>query len=405
MMTSYEEHVLKVSGGFNYTECHIIRAFVSVPDLVRGGVNGYPTKLAVDGVPYITEDGQKYVNPNDLFNPRLALFVWMEGRDRDGVNCHWIVRFRLCDGSGFLRTQDYSQLESLANALTGKPYDEAVDCFDSFQASDSDPLPRVAAVSRRLNACRDATFAAADAIQQTTPDDPMIEKPKTFHSWAFKTERPSTGFHKWNDFADLEFLRFGDPVPISKLGSSLADRLDYLHFTAYLWVGKDAPNNTITKADYYEPVIDIEPTKDAGGYLYETPGLLPSDGFSPSISYQLITWAIRRGYDQLAGLWRTSEHWGGSPAVPGPDFWTYWPVPINPVEPYFGDDSWKRTDEIRGCWRALRRSGANLESDVRYCPVVLPKIKATPAIDSLIDFERTSEFRLAQKLYGQKVQL
>lgn len=311
----------------------------------------------------------------------------------------------MCDSNGFLRNQDYSQLESLANALTDKPYDEAVNCFDSFQASDNDPLPRISAISRRLNACRDAYFSAADAIQQTTPDDPMIEKPKTYHSWAFKSEIPSNRYKLWDDYADFEFLRFGDPVPIAKIGSSLADRLDYLHFTAYLLVGKDAPNNTITKADYYEPVIDIEPTKNAGGYLYETAGLLPSDGFSESISYQLITWAIRRGYDQLAGMWRTSYTWGGSPAVPGPNFWTYWSVPIKPVEPYFGDDSWKRTDEIRGWWQALRHAGANLESYGKYAPVLLPKIKATPAIDKLIDFKRTSEFRLSKKLYGQKVQL
>lgn len=403
-MTSYEENVLKIAGTYQYHDCHIVRAFVAVPELVRGGVNGYPVKLAVDGMPYITEGGQKYINPNTSFNPLLSLFVWMEGVDRDGVKCHWVVRFRLCDSIGFLRNQDRYQLESLASALTGNPEDEAVADFDSFQASDSDPLPRVAAISRRLNACRDSYFSAADAIQQTTPSDPMTEKPKTFHSWAFKSERPSTGYQRWNDFADLEFLRFGDVVPIAKLGRSLIERLGYLHFTAYLSVVSYGPTGegTPRKADTYTPMIDIKPTKDAGGDLFEAPGLLPSDGFSDTISYQLINWSVRRGYDQLAGLWRTSENWGGSPYVPGPDFWTYWPTPVAPTVPFFGDESWKRTDKIRGYWRALRRSGADLQPDDKYCPIVLPKIKATPEIDKLIDFDRVSEVRLAEKLYGKK---
>lgn len=405
MTTSYEENVLKIAGGYQYSQCHIVRAFVSIPELVRGGVNGYPVKLSVDGTPYVTEAGQKYVNPNDSFNPRLAMFVWMEGRDRDGESCHWIVRFRLYDSSGFLRSQDYYQLASLASALTGKPEDEAVDDFDSFQASDNDPLPRISAISRRLNACRNAYFSAADAVQQTTPSDPMVDKPKTFHSWAFKTEKPSTGYHLWDDCDDLEFLRFGDPVPIPKLGHSLIDRLDYLHFTAYLTVTTDGPNDTIIKASEYEPMVDIEPVKDAGGYLIETPGLLPSAGFSDTIAYQLVNWSVRRGYDQLAGLWQTSENWGGSPVTPGPDFWCYWPVPIKPVEPYFGDDSWKRTDEIRGYWRALRRAGANLQPTDKYSPVVLPKIKSTPEIDKEINFNLTSEVRLAKKLYGEKVKI
>lgn len=401
-MTSYEKNVLKIAGTYQYHDCHIVRAFVSIPELVRGGVNGYPVKLNVDGCPYTTITGQKYINPNDGFNPRICLFVWMEGFDQDNALCRWIVRFRLCDGSGFLRNQDYYQLKSLATAITGEP--EAIESFDNFQMEDNDPLPRISAISRRLNACRDSYFSAADAIQQTTPSDPMTEKPKTFHSWAFKSERPSTGYQRWNDFADLEFLRFGDVVPITKLGHSLLDRLGYLHFTAYLSVvsygptGEGAPR----KADTYTPMIDIQPTKNAGGYLFETPGLLPSDGFSPSISYQLINWSVRRGYDQLAGLWRTSESWGGSPVTPGPDFWCYWPTPVNPTVPFFGDDSWKRTDEIRGYWRSLRRAGADLEPDDRYAPVVLPKIKATPKIDSMIDFGHVSEVRLAEKLYGKK---
>ncbi|WP_304133866.1 hypothetical protein, partial [Limosilactobacillus coleohominis] len=350
-------------------------------------------------------DGQRYVNPNDGFNPRVCLFVWMEGLDNDNALCRWIVRFRLCDSSGFLRSQDYYQLESLASALTGKPEDEAVSDFDSFQAADSDPLPRVAAVSRRLNACRDSYFAAADAIQQTTPSDPMVEKPKTYHAWAFKAEKPSHGYHLWDDCKDLEFLRFGTVTPIKALGSSLIDRLDYLHFTADLTVLTDGPDETLVKADTYEPMIDIEPTTEAGGYMYEEPGLLPSDGFSKAISYQLINWAIRRGYDQLAGLWNSAKSWGGSPFVPGPDFWCYWPVPVNTSTPYFDDDGWTRTNEIRGYWRALPYTGGYLRGTDKYTPVVLPKIKATPEIDKLIDFKHTSEVRIAEKIYGQKVTL
>lgn len=403
MTTSYEEKVLKIAGSYQYHSCRIVRAFVAVPELVHGGPNGHPTMLTTADVPYITRGGQKYINPNDGFNPRICLFVWMEGCDQDNALCHWISRFRLCDGSGFLRNQDYYQLKSIVTALTGEP--EAIEDFDNFQMEDNDPLPHIAAISRRLNACRDARFAAADAIQQTTPSDPMVEKPKTFHSWAFETEKPSTGYELWKDNADLEFLRFGDVLPIAKLGHSLIDRLDYLHFTAHLTVTTDGPNDTIIKASEYEPMVDIEPVQDAGGYLLETPGLLPSAGFSDGIAYQLINWSVRRGYDQLAGLWQTSENWGGSPVTPGPDFWCYWPVPVNPTVPYFDDDGWKRTDEIRGYWRALRRSGANLQPTDKYSPVVLPKIKSTPEIDKEISFNLTSEVRLAKKLYGKKVQL
>ena len=398
-MTSYEENVLKISGGYQYSECHIIRAFVSIPELVPGGVNGHLVKLATDGTPYITEDGQKYVNSNDSFNPKLALFVWMEGRGQDGVLCHWIVRFRLYDISGFLRTQDRYQLKSLVTALTGDP--EAIDDFDSFQMEDSDPLPRVAAISRRLNACRSAYFAAADAIQQTTPDDPMTEKPKTYHSWAFKAEKTTHDYHSWDDYEDLEFLRYGKPTPIIKLGPSLVGRLPYLHFSAYLSVVAD-DDTALYKASVYEPIIDIEPIKDAGGQLYEHPGLKPADGFSKSIQLQLANWSIRRGYDQLAGLWSSSSNWGGSPTVPGPDFWTYWPLPVAPTVPYFDDDNWKRTDKIRGYWRVLPAAGANLQGCNGYSPVVLPKIKATPAIDREIDFARTHEVRILEKISGIK---
>lgn len=398
-MTSYEENVLKISGGYQYSECHIIRSFVSIPELAKGGVNGLSVKLTTDGTPYTMHDGQKYVNPNDSFNPLLSLFVWMEGRDQDGVLCHWIVRFRLCDSSGFLRTQDRYQLESLVTALTGDP--EAIDDFDSFQMADNDPLPRVAAISRRLNACRSAYFAAADAIQQTIPDDPMTEKPKTYHSWAFKAEKPSKGYKLWDDCKDLEFLRYGGVTPIVDLGLSLVDRLDYLHFSACLSVITDY-GRALRKAEVYEPIIDIEPTKTAGGQLFKEPGLMPADGFSKSIQLQLANWSIRRGYDQLAGLWGSSSSWGGSPAVPGPDFWTYWPVPINPTTPYFDDDNWKRTDKIRNLWRALPAAGADLQGVEGYSPVVLPKIKATPAIDREIDFARTHEVRILEKISGMK---
>lgn len=399
-MNNYDEKVLKIAGDYQYDGCRIVRAFVSIPELVRGGVNGYPVKLATSDIPYITAEGQKYINPNDSFNPRVCLFVWMEGRDRDGVNCHWVVRFRLCDNNGFLRNQDFKQLDSLCRAITGIP-DGFHDIY-TFHLDYNDPLPRLSAVSRRLNSCRDAYFSSADAVQQTVPEDPMVDKPKTFHSWAFKQETPSVHFHAWADNEDLEFLNFGDTKPIKSLGRLLIDRLDYLHFTAYLTVTADGPDETTIKSPYYTPMVDVEPIKSAGGYLFETPGLLPSDGFSELISYQLINWSIRRGYDQLAGLWRTTSNWGGSPVTPGPDFWTYWPTPVNPDVPFFGDESWKRTDAIRGYWRALRRAGANLEPDDKYCPIVLPKIKATPAIDKMIDFDRVSEVRLAEKLYGKK---
>lgn len=401
MTTSYEEKVLKIAGSYQYHACRIVRAFVAVPELVHGGPNGHPTMLATADIPYITRDGQRYVNPNDSFNPRLALFVWMEGNDQDDAIYHWIVRFRLCDGSGFLRNQDFYQLKSLATALTGEP--EAIESFDNFQMEDNDPLPHIAAISRRLNACRNSRFSGADAIQQTAPIDPMVEKPKTYHAWAFKAEKPSTGYHLWDDCADLEFLRFGDVVPIRFLGSSLVDRLPYLHFTADLTVLADGPDETLIKASTYDPMIDIEPTTEAGGYMYEEPGLLPSAGFSKVISYQLINWAIRRGYDQLAGLWNSAKSWGGSPFVPGPDFWCYWPVPVNTSTPYFDDDGWTRTNEILGYWRALPHSGGYLRGTDKYAPVVLPKIKATPEIDKLIDFKHTSEVRIAEKLYGQKI--
>lgn len=398
-MTSYEENVLKIAGGYQYSQCHIVRAFASIPELAKGGVNGLSVKLTTADVPYTMHSGQKYINPNDSFNPKLALFVWMEGHDEDGVLCHWIVRFRLYDSSGFLRTQDTYQLESLVTALTGDP--EAIDDFDSFQMADNDPLPRVAAISRRLNACRSAYFAAADAIQQTTPDDPMTEKPKTYHSWAFKTEKATQQYHVWDDFEDLEFLRYGKPTPLLKLGSLLVDRLDYLRFSAYLSVVAD-DDTALYKASVYEPIIDIEPIKDAGGQLYEHPGLKPADGFSKSVQLQLANWSIRRGYDQLAGLWGSSSSWDGSPSTPGPDFWTYWPVAISPTVPYFDDENWKRTDKIRAIWRALPAAGADLECVNGYSPVVLPKIKATPDIDREIDFKRTHEVRTLEKISGMK---
>lgn len=319
MTSSYEDNVLKISGGFQYHHCRIIRSFVSVPELVPGGVNGHPVMLTIDGTPYITDQGQKYVNPNDSFNPLICLFVWMEDYDQDNVLCHWIVRFRLCDSSGFLRNQDYyKQLDSLARALTGIP--DGFQDVSPFHLDYNNPLPKISAISRRLNSCRDSYFSAADAIQQTTPSDPMTEKPKTFHAWAFKRETPSVHFHDWADNEDLEFLNFGETKPIKVLGSSLIDHLPYLHFTACLTVGTDGPNGSIRKADYYTPMIDIEPTKNAGGLLYETGGFLPSDGFSNAISYQLINWSIRRGYDQLASLWDTTSNWGRSPYVSGPDF-------------------------------------------------------------------------------------
>lgn len=399
MTSSYEEKVLKISGGYQYSKCHIVRSFVSIPDLAKGGVNGLSVKLTTADVPYTIHEGQKYINPNDSFNPLIALFVWMEGRDEDGVLCHWVVRFRLYDSSGFLRTQDNYQLESLVTALTGNP--DAIDDFDSFQMDDNDPLPRVAAISRRINSCRDAYFSSADAIQQTTSENAMTEKPKTYHSWAFKVEKPSSGYHLWDDYKDLEFLRYGDVVPIVDLGSSLVDRLTYLHFSAYLSVVAD-DDSTLRKADSYEPIIDIEPTTSAGGQLFKKPGMIPADGFSKSIQLQIASWAIRRGYDQLAGLWSSTSSWGGSPSTPGPDFWTFWPVPISPTVPYFSDDNWKRTDKIRNLWRALPAAGADLECVNGYSPVVLPKIKATPEIDREIDFKRTHEVRTLEKISGMK---
>ena len=399
IMTEYAKKVLKIAGDYQYHGCHIVRSFVSIPELAKGGTNGLSVKLTTADVPYTMHGGQKYINPNDSFNPKLALFVWMEGRDEDGVLCHWIVRFRLYDSNGFLRTQDVYQLRSLTSALTGDS--AAIVHFDDFQMADNDPLPRLAAISRRLNSCRDATFAAADAIQQTTPDDPLTEKPKTYHTWAFKVEKPSVGCQQWCHCDDLEFLRYGKPISIIDLGSSLVDRLDYLHFSTSLSVVAD-DNRYLHKADVYTPVIDIEPIKDAGGRLYDNPGLQPADGFSRSICLQVANWTIRRGYDQLSGLWNSSSSWGGSPAVPGPDFWTYWPLPVAPTVPYFDDDNWKRTDKVRGYWRALPDSGSNLEPVYDYSPVVLPKIKAAPDIDREIDFKLTHEVRTLEKISGMK---
>lgn len=405
MTTSYEENVLKISGGYQFSHCHIVRAFVSIPELVRGDINSFPVKLATSDVPYTTADGQKYINPNDDFSPQVCLFVWMEGRDRDGVSCHWIVRFRLCDSNGFLRNQDFRQLDSLCRALTDIP-DGFHDIY-TFHLDYNDPLPRLSAVSRRLNSCRDAYFSAADAVQQTTPEDPMVEKPKTFHSWAFKREIPSVHFHAWADNEDLEFLNFGNTKPIKSLGRLLLDRLDYLHFDICLSVVSYGPDGegTPRKADVYTPLIDIEPIEAAGGSLYEHPGLLPMAGFSDAIGYQLANWCIRRGYDQLAGLWRTTSSWGGSPYIPGPDFWTYWPTPVSPSVPFFGDDTWKRTNEIRGYWRVLPDAGADLSIAAGYRMVTLPKTKATPAIDKMIDFDKISEVKLAEKLSGERFQM
>lgn len=404
MLSAYEQNVLRISGGFGYSECHIIRAFVSIPDLVRGGVNGVPTKLALADVPYTTYDGQRYANPNSSFHPHLALFVWMEGRDQDGALCHWIVRFRLVDSNGFLKNQDFQQLNSLCNVLTGLP-DGFHDIY-SFHFDYNDPLPRLAAVSRRLNSCRDAYFSAADAIQQTDPIDPMIERPKTFHSWAFKCETPSVHFNDWDDSRDLEFLNFGDVTPIVDLGSSLVDRLDYLNFSARLLVVGYGPdgNGSPRKASIYEPEIRIKHTTTTGGY-YENGGLVPAAGFSNSLMYQLANWSIRNGYDQLCGMWGIADSWGGSPKTPGPDFYTYWPLPISPSVPYFDDDSWQRTNEIQSIWRVLPKAGADLRMVGGYSPVALPKINATPKIDRQIDFSQVSEVKLAEKLSGEKFQM
>lgn len=53
----------------------------------------------------------------------------------------------------------------------------------------------------------------------------------------------------------------------------------------------------------------------------------------------------------------------------------------------------------------LPDAGADLSIAAGYRMVTLPKIKATPAIDKMIDFDKISEVKLAEKLSGERFQM
>lgn len=397
MTESYFDYVGKIIADDYkrvYTSCSIVRAVVCYPQIsnvpfttASGDQRPLPWWTAPAGVkskPWVI-DGQtvELPNPNFYQAPQYRLFVAMQGTElKTGKTCKWVARFRLFDKRAFLKQQDLYQLRSLCSAITGERF--GVDHFLNDNIKSNDPLPIVAAVARRFNACRDAQFTAFGLPKETQPIDPRDRK-KRFWSWCFSGDSDlsteyhhSTGYAVWDDGADLSYLQTGEPKPLAKVAQSLIDRLHgqvKIELTDSITeesVARDEPVYIGVRTQGYTPFTIGEPWDDRKSY--------GPDGFSDDLSTALLGWTIRQGFDQLV-IPEGDEF--GRLGYAGPSFSLYSP-----------DDSYDRT-----AWKTATNGGfraqASLESNVSVMcgtsSLPIFELPRTDAVYKKINFDKAIE--------------
>ncbi len=392
----YTGHIIADDSKQVYTNCSIVRAFVCQPQRsteVFVKSDGYheilPFWNAPTSVPHKhwrLESGEdvELPNPNFYQRPQYRLFVAMQGKDiLTGKTCRWVVRFRIFDKSAFLKQQDLYQLRSLCAAITGDRF--GVDHFLNDNVKSNDPLAVAAAVSRRINACRDAQFTSFGLPKEAQPMDPRDRK-KRFWSWCFSGDSDlsteyhhSTGYTLWDDNADLAYLQTGTTKPLAKVAQSLIDRL---HGQVKIELTDSITEESVAA----DAPVYIGVTTRGYTYGYTPDSLLDSFddhrstgpyGFADSLSTALLGWTIRKGFDQL--VIPENDEFGRLGYV-GPKFSLYSP-----------DDDYDKT-----AWKTIKSGGfraqASLDSngDVIFgsCELPIFELPRTDAIYKKIDFDR-----------------